>query len=44
VRVESSKVGNPRRTTYALVSETNTMHTVAMAQIIPNRARRSRAP
>jgi hypothetical protein len=44
VRLESSKVGKPRRTTYALVRETKTIVTVVIAQISPNRARRSRAP
>jgi hypothetical protein len=43
-RFESSNVGKPRRTTYALVSETKIMLTVAIAQISPNRARRNRAP
>ena len=36
--------GSPRRKMYALVSEMNTIPTVAIPQISPSRARRSRAP
>ena len=42
--VRSSRVGNPRRTTYALVSETNIMVIEVSPIASPSRTLRSRAP